>query len=72
MNAIYLCLVLSSCQNVEVVDIEPGHFAYRDLKTVSRPQECFVRRNNELTCKDMDWNHYRGLAQFFGKVRPTK
>ena len=42
MGEIFLCLVLASCQNVDVVNIRDGHFTYR------------------------------GLAQFFGKVRVVK
>jgi len=72
MNAIFLCLVLASCQNVDVVNIRDGHFAYRDLKTDTKPQECFIYPDRTLVCRDMDWTRYRGLAQFFGKVRVVK
>lgn len=72
MNAIFLCLVLASCQNVDVVDIRDGHFAYRDLKTDTKPQECFIYPDRTLVCRDMDWERYRGLAQFSGKVRVVK
>lgn len=69
MNAIFLCLVLGSCHNVDVVNVADGHFLYRDLKRDVHPQECNVLKDNTLVCRDMDWNRYRGMAQFFGKVR---
>jgi len=72
MNAILLCMVLASCQNVEVVNISNDHFAYRDLSTDTKPQECFIYPDRKLVCRDMDWTQYRGLAQFFDKVRVVK
>lgn len=44
----------------------------RDLKTDTKPQECFIYPDRTLVCPDMDQTQYRGLAQFFGKVRVVK
>ena len=72
MNAMLLCMVLAVCQNVEVVNISNDHFAYRVLGTDTKPQECFIYPDRKLVCRDMDWTQYRGLAQFFDKVRVVK
>lgn len=52
MNAVLLCLALASCQNVDVVKISDGHFAYRDLKTDTKPQECFIYPDRTLVCRE--------------------
>lgn len=69
MNAVFLCLALASCHEVDIVNIRDGHFAYRDLKTNTKPQECIINADRSLSCRDIDWERYRGLAQFFGKAR---
>lgn len=72
MNAILLSVALAASPMVDVVDMNDGiHFAYRNLYSDTKPQECVIGRDS-VYCRDMSWHRYQALAQFFGKTRIRK